>query len=205
MVLQVKAHMTENRSRRYRILETHIKKEYSFNIQMPTTMARETASLAVLDKPSIQANKPQKKAQPIAPSQSNSKKKSANTPILSPQISHLRPDATKITSQKKFRQMIERTVETLSVSATPQGDITFHARVKADIFQDLEVEVALEGVYLNIHFFTHQDPSLRRLLQGYEREIKNEIESLGLKIKTISVTSNRDEHAPALVPVYQAT
>jgi len=113
-----------------------------------------------------------------------------------------RLDATRaLPARVKFQQLIERAVKTLLVTASPDGDLTFRADVDAAVMNDLSVDVMLEDGALVISFYT-SDSSVRRLLQGYERELKAHLDARGLKVKRIVHAKEPDANADPAVPLH---
>lgn len=100
----------------------------------------------------------------------------------------------------KLQELLEKTVTTLLLTATSEGDITFRADLKAEVLSDASVDVRLEGSALVITFYTTCDSS-RRLLQGYERELRAHLEDRRLRVKSIRVLAAPDPDEPPPVPI----
>ena len=109
-----------------------------------------------------------------------------------------RPD--KKTPQNKLQVALEKAVHMLLVTATPEGDLTFRADIKAAVMNDLSVDVTLWGKKIIVTFYT-EDESVRRLLQGYQRELIAHLESKGLKVKEVRVLRAPDPNEAPPVPV----
>ena len=101
-----------------------------------------------------------------------------------------------------LQQLIEQTVQTLLLTATPEGDLTFRADVRADVMSDLSLDVGLFGRKVVVTFYT-EDDNTRRLLAGQERELRAVLEAKGLKVHKIRVQRNVDPDEPPPVPVYR--
>jgi hypothetical protein len=111
-----------------------------------------------------------------------------------------KPRERQLPAKAKLQKMIEQTVETLMLTATPEGDLTFRADVRADVLSDVSVDVTLWGKQIVVTFYT-RDHSSRRLLDGYSRELRAHLEDRGLKVKSIRVAAAPDPNAPAPVPL----
>lgn len=127
----------------------------------------------------------------LAPEKENQAKK----------LAHRMVQQTKgLTAHKKFQQLIERTVKTLLMTASPEGDLAFRADVNAEVMSDLSLDVMLSPQGLEIAFYT-TDSNTRRLLQGYERDLVAHLESKGLRVRSVRYETEPDPHAPPAVPV----
>ena len=104
-----------------------------------------------------------------------------------------------MTAQRKFQQLIERTVQTLLITASKDGDLAFRADVDAKVMSDLSVDVMLAPRGLEIAFYT-EDPNTRRLLQGYERDLVAHLGSRGLKVLRVRYEREPDPNeAPPVI------
>jgi hypothetical protein len=109
-------------------------------------------------------------------------------------------ETRELPAHAKFQQLIEKTVKTLLLTASEEGELVFRADVDAAVMNDLSVDVAFEGKQLSITFYT-EDSSVRRLLQGYERELHQHLSSRGSKVKKVRFEKKPDPGAPTAVPV----
>jgi hypothetical protein len=105
-----------------------------------------------------------------------------------------------LSAHKKFQALIERTVKTLLITASKDGDLAFRADIDANVMSDLSVDVMLSPHGLEIAFYT-EDTNTRRLLQGYERDLVAHLSSRGLKVRNIRYETGPDPNEAPPVPL----
>jgi hypothetical protein len=105
-----------------------------------------------------------------------------------------------LTAHQKFQQLIEKTVKTLLVTASQDGDLAFRADIDAGVMSDLSVDVMYSPRGLEIAFYT-EDTGTRRLLQGYERDLVAHLRSRGLKVARVRYEREPDPNEAPPVPI----